>query len=909
MTLRTKTFLTIGTTLILLVFALNALAFNILKQSLEDAEQQDARQFLEGSVGIWNRSIEDFDARFADWSSWDDAYRFVDDPSSEFIESNLEPASLSSLRVNLLVFLDVNDRIVWGSGFDLANERKTPIPRNILSRLKPQDALLRHEATQGKEAGKGSSGIILMPEGPMMVTSRPILPSDGNGPSRGTLIVGRYVDAEETKRLGSAMNLELEVRPINAPVLPPDYVDAKEQLKSASTFVRLVDAESLTGYYELRDIYNEPALLMRMTMPREIYRQSQDNIRLLLGSIMITGLVFLLVTLVLLERNVLSPVSHLSHEVKAVAASSDTKRRLDTRGEDELGQLGTAINDMLSTLDAWARERERSADDLRRARDEAEDANRSKSQFLANMSHELRTPLNAIIGYSEMLQEEAQDMGQEEFVPDLEKIQGAGKHLLALINDILDLSKIEAGKMELYLEEFDTNSMLNDVVTTISPLAQKNGNKLEVREGAELGQTTPGLMKADLTKVRQILFNLLSNACKFTENGTVTLDVWRRISDVRDGSDVIVFRISDTGIGLTDEQQEKLFQTFTQADASTTRKYGGTGLGLAITRRFCEMMGGDITVSSEFGKGTSFTVQLPAEVADPLGALHAKQQTSVQITRNRPEAIGNSLPSIDGKAAADKRPLILCIDDDPTMHDLIGRYLDSEGYRFAVAGSGPDGLRMAAELKPDAITLDVMMPGMDGWAVLSALKADPILADIPVVMLTVVQDRSIGYALGVSDYLTKPIERGRLMQVLKRVRREHGERCTVLVVEDDDGTRTMLRRMLEKEGCNVCEAENGRVALEKVESLSEAGSPPHVILLDLMMPEVDGFSVVDSLREHELWKEIPVVVVTAKDITPEDRERLGGGVEQILQKGSYSREELLKRIKTLVDESMENAPS
>jgi signal transduction histidine kinase/DNA-binding response OmpR family regulator len=503
-------------------------------------------------------------------------------------------------------------------------------------------------------------------------------------------------------------------------------------------------------------------------------------------------------------------------------------------------------------------------------------ASRHKSEFLANMSHELRTPLNAVIGYSEMLQEEAEDLGQEDFIPDLQKINAAGKHLLGLINDILDLSKVEAGKMELYLETFSVPTLVRDVTAIVHPLVEKNANALQVQCADDLGN-----MHADLTKVRQALFNLLSNACKFTEQGTIALDAAR---EAVDGADWLVFRVSDTGIGMTPEQMGRLFEAFSQADASTTRKYGGTGLGLAISRKFCQMMGGDITVESEYGKGSTFTIQLPAEVADPRAAPPAEQAPEVAL----PAAEEPVAPEPNGASR------ILVIDDDATVRDLMQRFLGAQGYLVALAAGGEEGLRLARELRPDAITLDVLMPGMDGWAVLTALKAESELADIPVIMLTIVDNKNLGYTLGAADFVTKPIDRARLASVLRKHLRDRPT-SPVLVVDDDEETRDMLRRTVSAEGWTVSEAENGRVALQRMAEIQ-----PGVILLDLMMPEMDGFEFVVELRKHPRWHSIPVVVITAKDLTVEDRRRLNGYVQKIVQKGAYSREALLAEVRELV---------
>ena len=465
-----------------------------------------------------------------------------------------------------------------------------------------------------------------------------------------------------------------------------------------------------------------------------------------------------------------------------------------------------------------------------------------------------------------MLEEEAQERGLAELAPDLSKIQAAGKHLLALINDVLDLSKIEAGKMELYLEDFDVRALVQDVEATIRPLVEKGENLLEVRCPADIGQ-----IHADLTRVRQILFNLVSNAAKFTQRGRVGLE----IKPIRiQGEEWIEFSVVDTGIGLTPEQQRRLFQSFSQADPSTSRKYGGTGLGLVISRRFAQMMGGDINLHSEFGRGSTFTVRLP-RTGGPA----------------RP-APGYAAVSAE---AAPSSPMVLVVDDEKATRELITRGLEKEGFRLLVASSGEEALRLAREKKPDVISLDVLMPGMDGWTVLRALKADPITAPIPVVMVSMLDDRDIGHALGASDYLTKPFDRQKLVTALRRFRRDGKDR-PVLVVEDDAPTREVIKRSLERDGWSVNEADNGRRGLQSV-----ARQVPDLILLDLMMPEMDGFEFVAELRKSESGRRIPVVVVTAKEITEEDRRRLNGQVRRVLHKGSFSREELSSELRRALE--------
>jgi CheY-like chemotaxis protein/anti-sigma regulatory factor (Ser/Thr protein kinase) len=374
-------------------------------------------------------------------------------------------------------------------------------------------------------------------------------------------------------------------------------------------------------------------------------------------------------------------------------------------------------------------------------------------------------------------------------------------------------------------------------------------------------------------RLRQILLNLLSNACKFTKQGAVTLRVRKVVDDARNWIEIAV---SDTGIGMTPEQQAKLFEEFTQADSSTARQYGGTGLGLAITRKLARMMGGDVTVTSEPGKGSVFTVRLPGS-AD-------------QLAKSPNGSNGSSRPP--------STDCVLVIDDDATARELISDYLKAEGFSVVSAGGGLEGLKLAKELRPTVITLDVMMPDLDGWSVLAALRQDSDLAEIPVIMVTIVDEHRRGIALGAAGYLTKPIDRDRLHRLVSRFRAPTPP-TRVLLVEDDPVQRERVRSWLEGQQWFVQEATNGRDALARLQN-----EKPDLILLDLMMPEMDGFAVVAALQKEAGWRDIPVIVITARDLDAKDRERLDSGVQSVLVKETFRPADLVERIRRLVQNKL-----
>lgn len=536
---------------------------------------------------------------------------------------------------------------------------------------------------------------------------------------------------------------------------------------------------------------------------------------------------------------------NLPHADGSTISTMVSHERLDFRGKPAVIATFVDISD-----------RVRMEHQLREAKEAAESASQVKSAFLANMSHELRTPLNAIIGYSEILSEDAADAGDSAMVADLDKIQAAGKHLLGLINDILDLSKIEAGRMDVYLEQVFLTRMVEEVKTIVGPMMQKNANRFVIDCPVDIGT-----LRTDITKLKQSLINLLSNAAKFTKEGTVTLAIAR--DRMPDGSEAVRFDVRDSGIGMSEEQMGRLFQAFTQADSSTTRNFGGTGLGLTITKHFAAMLGGTIAVASEPGKGSTFTIELPVE-AHLVGALGDED-----------EIVDPGAPTTPGAIT------VLVVDDDPAVHDVLTATLGKEGYVLRHARDGVEALNIMRKEPPDIVTLDVMMPKIDGWSVLGIMKSEPALAHIPVIMLTIVDDRNLGYSLGASEYMTKPIDRQRLVALVHKFA-PGNENGVVLVVDDDAEVRAIMRTTIEGAGLPVAEAANGEEALAWL----HAHPLPALVLLDLMMPKMDGFAFLTHVRAEPAYGELPIVVLTAKELSEDEREFLARNTLLILNKGA-----------------------
>ncbi len=604
---------------------------------------------------------------------------------------------------------------------------------------------------------------------------------------------------------------------------------------------------------------------------------------------------------VFLVRRIVNPVQQLVAATERVA-SGDLDKPVMINTNDEIGDLGSSFNKMTQDLKRYRTELEEYSktleqkvegrtkalrllnEDLHRTNKELEAVSQLKSEFLANMSHELRTPLNAIIGFSEILCDQSFGTLNEKQRRYAENVVVSGKHLLQLINEILDLAKVESGKMQLHPETFAVAGMLAEIANFAKGLAAQKEITIRQRLSPRLVTVT-----ADPKKLKQIFYNLLSNAIKFTPNKgwvEISTDVVGDFEMSDDDQFVLrryaEFCVRDNGIGIDKADQARVFQEFQQVDGSYARQYEGTGLGLALTRKLVELHGGSIWLESEKGKGCSFYFTLPVSDKD------------VVEPRKTPVSTGGGEDAAAGSRELRGDEVVLVVEDDPHSFELISTYLGEAGYQVVHAADGEEAMKAARSIHPAIITLDIILPDKDGWKILQELKDSPDTRDIPVLITSVLQDEETGFALGAADYIVKPVSRRDLLERLERLRGKatKGQISNVLVVDDDENFVELLAAMLEGQAFSVSKAYTG---LQGIEVASK--QKPDLIFLDLMMPDISGFEVVEFLKMEKSTKDIPIIIVTAKDLTVEEKGLLNGKVEAAAKKGQFGKQDFLNEIR------------
>jgi signal transduction histidine kinase/CheY-like chemotaxis protein len=774
MTLRVKTLGIVGITLVGLIAVLYLASTTIFLAGFARVEQANTRKNVQRALDAYADEIAKLNTYAGDWATWDDSYTFIEDGNEEYRKANLNNEAMFRLNLNLFVYIHNSGRVVFGAGYDPRAARRTPMPQSFRDMLTPDNLLLQHPDLQ-----VGRVGMVLLPEGPLLLAARPILTSEGKGPSHGTMIMGRYLDAALLEQLASRTHVALSIQRFDAPQLPADFAAARPALLAGEPpVVQPLADDTVAGYSLIRDIYGRPALLLRAALPREIYTQGRASTSYYVWSLLVGGLVFCAVTLLSLEQLVLARLGRLGAEVSRIAGSRDLAARVSQAGRDELADLAAEVNGMLGALENAQFERRRVEGELYQAKEAAETANiqlahaaRLKDEFLAGMSHELRTPLNTILGMAEALQEETFGIINDGQTDAIRHIEESGRHLLSLINDILDLSKVEAGKLDLYLEDVELVMIAQSSLRFVGQTArQKN-----LRIVSSLDPAV-GILRADARRLKQMLVNLLANAVKFTpEGGAIGLDV---IGDA--ASRRVQLEVWDTGIGIDQAEQARLFQPFVQLDSRLSREYTGTGLGLALVARMAALHGGSVSVESAPGHGSRFTISLPwtPEVLPdcPIDT-RAMAESRPSVPAGTSEHI--STPAIDApQQPAAAAPVVLLAEDEEHNIYTLSTYLAAKGYQVIGARNGAEAVDRARDSAPDVILMDIQMPGMDGLEAIRRIRDDPGIAPVPIIALTALAmpgDRERCLAAGANAYLGKPVSLKELVSTIGDLLRQAAE--------------------------------------------------------------------------------------------------------------------------------------
>ncbi len=870
LTIRLKTVIIVAlTSLGLIVLLYGAFRFVLLRQFIA-IEQASVRENIQRVHSAIDDELEGIDRFNTDNAAFDETYEYMAHPNEAYIRSVLGEGSTGVLAVqhlNFVAFIDNSARIVAARRSDLASGTVARLPDGLMAHITSQDILLNYPTTASRV-----TGVILIAEGPLLIASRPILTTNNNGPARGALLAARFLDSAEIQRLAERTHVALTAHPLDGSSLSSDLEQARAHLSRVeSVYIHPLTEMLICGYILIDDIYGKPALIVRVEIPRTIYRQGRVSLLYCLGTLLLSGIVFGIVIQLLLQRSVISRLSTLNASVGSIAASGDSSARVSFPGRDELASLGQSIDLMLKSLQV-SQEREREA------KETAEAASRAKSEFLANMSHEIRTPLNGVMGMTDLALDTALTKEQREY---LETVKMSADSLLTVINDILDFSKAQAGKIDLDLMDFNLRDSLEATLKTLALRAHEKGLELL----CEVAPEVPESVRGDSNRLRQIVVNLVGNAIKFTREGEVALCV--KALEIEGAQRLLQFTVSDTGIGIPPEKQKLIFEPFSQADTSATRKYGGTGLGLAISTSFVEMMGGKIWVESGSGTGTRFhfTARLGVAVAQ---AVKVGMMAPLEMLRG---------------------VKVLVVDDNRTnlgiLEGMLKRWqmkpTSVEGAEKALAqlavafeGGVPYGL----------ILTDMHMPMMDGFGLVERIRQSPHLATATIMMLTSAGHRGDAarcQELGITAYLLKPVRQSELREAVARAlgaKQQDGvtplitrfslqpgcdpsEFLSVLLVEDNAVNQRLAARLLEKRGHRVMVTANGLEALAALEK-----EVFDLVFMDVQMPEMDGLQAIAAIRKHEELssKHQAVIALTAHAMKGDLERCLAAGMDGYLSK-------------------------